>query len=166
MENKMGVLSDCKIVDLNRSKWNKEKSDPKKNRYVFDEKRYMTGTSQAEDNVFFSWCLYVPKSGDGLLMFEDWRMNGWEPVIQGVDPYVVEGASVNVDHYWQFKDVVLMRCKFEDEVKRAEDRDKASRRGAKAALKSFAREIDAMGGEDSKGAGIGPDEIARMRGKS
>ena len=158
----MATLSDCRIVDLKRSKIDEKKSDPKKNRYVFLEKRFVNRTTFAEDNIWFSWCHYNVK--DGLLTFEGWKLDGWEPVIKGEDPYVVEGAHPNEDGYWQFKDVVLMKCRFEEEVARRDAQLKRGKGGGKKVIEAFAREIDAVEPAFTRGAGMGPDEVAQLMG--
>jgi len=158
----MATLADLKIVDLKRSIIDKEKSDPSKNRYVFIEKKYVDKETYSAENIWFSWCHYNPK--DGFEMFEDWRLNGWEPVRRGEDHYYVEGATPHVDGYWTYKDVILMKCTLDDEAKRGEERIKLAG-GGKERLKAFAKEIDYMEPSFTKGAGIDPDEMDRLRGK-
>jgi len=161
MGDKMATLSDCRIVDLKRSKLNKE-SDPKKHKWVFDEKRYVNRTTFTEDDVWFSWEHYNPK--DGCLAFEGAKLNGWSPVIVNDDQYIVEGAHVNGDGYWTFKDAVLMRCRFADEVARREKNIKATQGGGKKVMQAFAREVDQIEPAFTKGAGMGPDEVEQLMG--
>jgi len=161
MEDKMSTLRDTRIVDLKRSVIDEEKSKPDSNRYVFKEKRYVNRDTLCEDNVWFCWCHYNPK--DGLWMFESWKLDGWEPVIVKEDKYLVEGASTSGDGYWHYKDVVLMKCKWEDEIKRREENDKMSRGGGKARLKAFARDMDMLEPQFTQGAGVDPDEMDALR---
>lgn len=158
----MATLQDTRIVDLKRSVIDEEKSDPENNRYTFIEKRYVGRDTYELDNIFFSWCQYTPT--DGYLMFEGWKYDGWEPVLNKEHPYIVEGATLKPDGMWHFKDVVLMKCPFEDEVKRAEERLRLSGSGKKR-LEAFAKEVDYMEPSFTKGAGVGPDELMGLRGK-
>lgn len=157
----MATLADLRIVDLKRSVIDEKKSDPKKNRYVFIKKHVADKETFAAENIWFSWCLYIPKEAGGE-MYEGWRLDGWEPVRRGEDPYYVEGATPHADGYWTFKDVILMKCTLDDEAKRGEQRIKLAG-GGKQRLKAFAREIDHMEPDFTKGAGIDPDEMSHMR---
>jgi hypothetical protein len=159
----MSTLSDTRIVDLNRSVLDKEKSKPKANRYVFEKKRYVDMDLMQEDNVWFCWCHWDPKSGNE--MFNGWKLDGWDGVISQEDPYIVEGAFVNSDGLWQYKDVVLMKCKWEDEVKRREESLRMAT-GGKERLRAFAREMDGIDPQFTQGAGIGPDEMADLRNRN
>jgi len=159
----MSTLRDTRIIDLKRSVLDSEKTDPKKKKYVFKSKRYVDMDLLQEDNVWFCWCHYNPK--DGYWMFNSWKLDGWEPVIIGEDPYYVEGAANNVDGLWQYKDVVLMRCKWEDEVKRREESQKMATSG-RDRLRAFAREMDGMDPQFTQGAGVGPDEMDELRNRS
>jgi len=159
--NEMAVLADVKIVDLKRSVIDKEKSDPKKHRYVFTDKKYVGKETYVAENIWFSWC--GPYALRDMQAFEDWRLDGWEPVRVGEDPYYVEGATQK-DGYWTYKDVVLMKCTLDDEAKRGEQRIKMAG-GGRQRLKAFAREVDNMDPEFTRGAGIGPDEMEHLRGR-
>ena len=156
----MSTLMDTKIVDLKRSVIDEKNSDLAKYRYEYKEKKYINMDTLQEDDMWFCWCHYNPK--DGYWMFESWKQDGWDAVIAGEDPYVVEGASVNGSNYWQYKDVVLMRCKWSEELKRREESQKMAT-GGKPRLEQYSREMDQLDPQFTQGAGIGPDEIAALR---
>lgn len=121
-------LSDVKIIDLKASTIDKEKSDPKKGKYVFKKKVYLSYKEDAprpEREWWFSWNRHTPEGGE----IRDWQIKWGFEFVTTNDSYWPEGVPPNAEgHYIFSKDAVLMRCPLINWVKKMKrDQDKADR---------------------------------------
>jgi hypothetical protein len=133
------------IVDLRRSKWDKERSNRKKGQYFFTEKVYVKNTDYKDDTIrpdyvffFVGYDLQDPQSG-----YDYWRMHyGAEPVTEE-DDYWPEPLRPDEEGYYKFVDSLLVKVPVEiwlDKVladrkkydKSAEDIQKSFQDNAKA----------------------------------
>jgi len=141
------------IVDLKRSKWDKERSDKSKGRYYFTEKVYVKTSDYRDDAIrpgyVFSFVGYDeqdPQSG-----FSYWQMHyAAEPVTEA-DDYWPEPLKPNENGHYKFIDSILIKVPTEVWVNKVlEDRGRYDK-SAKGLQKSFQ--------DTAKAAGAGSDEF-------
>jgi len=152
-------LSDIKVVDMNESIVDKEKSDPDNGFYEFDKKVYVKDllhSGQIPD-YHFSWCRY-----DADTKYRDvreWQVKfKFSFVKYPEDPYWPEGVPPNGEGVYEFGDVVLMKCALRDFlIKRAEEIEQ-SESAAKAKLAKF--QGDAL----RAGVGISREMLSELAG--
>ena len=99
------VLSDIKIIDVKRSTFDKEKSDPAKGKYVWVKKVFIDYKSPETRPQFkFSW------NRNHEWAVADWQ-NKWPgcTFVEPHDNFVPAGLSPNADNHYIFKDAVLMK---------------------------------------------------------
>lgn len=106
------VLRDIKIIDVKRSTFDKEKSDPAKGKYVWMKKVFIDYKSpEIRPNFRFSW------NRNHEWSIADWQ-NKWPgcTFVMPTDNYVPAGISPNADNRYIFKDVVLMKIPVEEYI--------------------------------------------------
>ncbi len=134
-------LSDIKIIDLRHSVIDKEQSDPRKGKYVFTKKSYISYTK--DDSVRppwkFSW------NNDSPYAHQDW-CNKWPGTefVTVKDDYYPEGATLKADGHWYFKDAVLEKIPLltyiqqrRKEIERSEKAPERILAATKAEFKSY-----------------------------
>lgn len=128
-------LKDIHIVDLNRSEIDEEKSDKKKNRFVFKKRVYVTDAAykdaQTRPPYKFEWAAldkigHSDPDGDSSGVQTYFGM-GYDFVTKD-DPYYPEGANRNSEGHYVFKDAILMKCDFGAWLRRrARDIDRSNK---------------------------------------
>jgi len=99
------VLHDIKIIDVKRSDFDKEKSDPAKGKYTWKKKVFISYKSPETRPPFkFQW------NRNHEWAIADWQ-NKWPgcSFVEPQDNYVPAGLTPNADNHYIFKDVVLMK---------------------------------------------------------
>jgi len=148
-------LKDIKIIDLRRSKWIKEKSDPKKGVYEFTKKVYLTKKDyfhEASRPPFvLTWCAYNPTNQ--FRMVRDWQIKYKATFVTPNDPYVPEGVPLDAEGKYVFAgDSVLMKIPLEVHLaKTARDVQRADR-ATYNRLKEYKDLVRAAGGALGKEA--------------
>lgn len=156
-------LKDIKIVDLRRSVVNEEKSDRKKMRLVFDKKTYVVTADYKDAHVRppykFEWGA-KDKDGYGVLTYQHM---GYE-FVTPEDDFWPEGAILDAENHYVFKDAILMKCPLDVWLKRrARDIDK-SNRGPKAVKESFLAGLHDDQDTRDFAARLSDEEIQRLIG--
>lgn len=135
------------IVDLRRSKWDKERSDRKKGRYHFIEKVYVKNSDYLDDLIrpdhvfsFVGYDIKDPQSG-----FFYWQMHyAAEPVTE-VDDYWPEGLAPDANGHYKFIDSILVKVPTDIWVNKViEDRGRYDK-SAENLQKSFKETAKAAG---------------------
>lgn len=106
------VLSDIKIIDVKRSVYDKEKSDPAKGKFVWQKKVFIDYKSPENRPKFkFSW------NRNHEWAVGDWQ-NKWPgcTFVEPQDNYVPAGLSPNADNHYIFKDAVLMKIPIQEYI--------------------------------------------------
>ena len=142
-------LSEVKIIDLNRSKWDRKQSDPKRGEYRFEQKVYV----QKQDYLYeatrhphvFKWCRYEPK--DGFSHMRTWNVKYQAEPVTPNDPYYPEGLKPNAEGQYVFGDVVLMKIPLEAHMARKKRDTEKANRAAKNRAKEFEDEAKKDGAE-------------------
>lgn len=136
----MRFLRGVKVVDLKRSILDRGKSDPEHGIYVFKEKRYVTyRDDSARPPVKLKWIRNAPYEISGALA------DGWE-FVTIADPYFPEGAILNSEHKWQFKDMVWMKLHLEAYLDARQEAVDRSNRAAKSRQDKFDQHVIRTGG--------------------
>jgi hypothetical protein len=128
------LLSDIKdkIVDLNRSKWDKENSEPGRGFYIFTEKVYL---KKSDYNDATSRPAYYLKfvdycDGENTDNFKSYVMNYEASPVTTSDPYWPEPLSPNAEDRYVFKDTILVKIPFALWLeKKLKDKKEAARGG-------------------------------------
>lgn len=147
-------LGHIKIVDMKHSKWDKQKSDPAKGKYIFTDKKYVdyNDTSRKLD-YFWQW---GDKSGQQRMQ---WEYGFHYSVVKPEDKlFWPEGVSLDKDGEYSFGDAVLMKIKIDDYKAKRLPEIEASERATKATLEGFAHRVRA----DAERAGIPHADITKM----
>lgn len=125
----MATLSDFKFVDLTRSVWDREKSQPLKGRYYFSKKVYVKNSDYSDITIrprhVLSWNRW-DKVND-YLEFKEWQAElDAEAVNVGDNLYWPEPLTPKADGTYQWKDSILMQVPFEKHMQaRKEAKDRA-----------------------------------------
>ena len=141
------------LVDLRRSDWDKEKSDPKKGKYVFKKKIYVKrddyrDTASRPDYVF-KWVGFReedPRSGYYL-----WQMK-WDasPVVAGEDPFWPEPLKPDASGHYSVMDALLVKIPLDVYMAKVKDDRELSERTVASSKKRFQAEA-AKDGAFTKG---------------
>jgi hypothetical protein len=120
-------LSDIHVVDLNRSVIDEAKSDKKKGKLFFTKKTYVTDAdykdAQTRPRHHIEWA-NNDKDGNGISTYQ---LMGYD-FVEFSDPYYPEGAGVNAENHYVFKDAILMKIDLIAWLKRrARDMDKSNK---------------------------------------
>ncbi|MFA5715898.1 MAG: hypothetical protein WC998_09165 [Candidatus Paceibacterota bacterium] len=140
------------IIDLRRSKWDKEHSKEKEGFFVFDpvpdSKVYLKRTDYSDASIRPDYVMFFiseeeddPRSG---MMYWSSKYQA-TPIIAGVDPFWPEGMKPNSEGHYVYIDSILVKVPLMiwlDKVK--EDRGKYDK-AADNLHKSFRAEADGAG---------------------
>lgn len=144
-------LSDIKFINLEASKWNKEKSKPRDGVYDFNEKVEVDyrGTGKArESKWFFTWCRYDPRNNYQEL--REWKImfgsSGFTPVNVDTDHYWPEPLAPDESGNYVFGDLILVKCRLIDYLKDKLERKKRARSNiGRAKLDKFQEQMEKHG---------------------
>jgi len=152
-------LQDVKIIDLRASVLDREKSDPECGRYVFKEKRYVDYKGKStRPNYKFLWCRWEPKNN--YREFNEWNVRWGDTLLtNAVDPYIPEGIPKDAEGHFRYGDVILVKRPLINELKRLEENEKISKRGAGAKMQGFQNEMKLQGVD------ISDDQFAELTGQ-
>lgn len=154
-----------KIIEVKKSKYDKEKSRPEKGEYVWIEKKYMDQRLfDAEKKWKFTWRKNSPRA-----ISYDKSVHGYEPV-KISEPYVPEAAVPNSDGNWEFGDLIFSKINLMRYLKQREEDIKLSDNRAKYLRSEFQDNVASSGAgvseemidktiNDYLGAAVDPDEI-------
>ena len=131
-------LNEIKIIDLNRSKWDPEKSNPKKGDYHFVDKVYtdkkMADTVKGFDYGYkFKWNRDDPRS------IKDWVIKYGFELVTPKDPYLPEGVPPDGEGKFVFGDAVLMKIPLRKYAKKQLKAIQKSERALSSKVKDFER---------------------------
>jgi hypothetical protein len=120
-------LKDIHIVDLNRSVIDEAKSDRKKGRFFFKKRTYITDVdykdAQTRPRHKLEWA-NNEKEGYGVQTYQGM---GYDFVTKD-DPYYPDGANIDGEGHYVFKDAILMKCDLTSWLKRrARDMDRSNK---------------------------------------
>jgi hypothetical protein len=105
----MPQLRDIRIVDLKHSIWDKEKSEPKKGKYIFKKKvkiNYFDKGKRPE--WWFYLCRYDSRNNYRELSEMRYTLDA-TPVTLGEDEYWPEGLVPNAEGHYVFGDLILVK---------------------------------------------------------
>ena len=128
-------LKDIHIVDLKRSVIDEGKSDRKKNRFFFKKRVYVADAdykdAQTRPAYKFEWAALDNMSrsdpAEDSAGVQTYFGMGYDFVTKD-DPYYPEGAILDSEGHYVFKDAILMRCDFGAWLKRrARDIDRSNK---------------------------------------
>lgn len=136
------TLKDVKIIDMERSVIDEERSEPENGLYFFKEKVEITDKSYKDASLcppdVLKWGTMTP---DGR-QIRKWRLVfHYDFVVHKEDPYYAEGAELDSEGHWIFGDAILMKCPLDihmqrklGDMKKAEDNLKAKGRQFRTAV--------------------------------
>lgn len=107
----MPTLKDFKIVDLKRSVWDKEKSDPTKGKYKFTKKVYLK-SSDYDDKTIRPRYVMIWNRWDKIndyLEFKEWEQFYDAEAVKVGDDFWPEPLTPKADGTYQWKDAILMK---------------------------------------------------------
>lgn len=149
-------VHEIKWVDLKRSKWDKEKSDPKKGKYVFEPggKAYISYADKtkwpASSPIYFlSWSRYDPQNNFRDLL-RDKYSKGYTEVNVNEDDWIWPEPLVPNESGWYIipgGDLIVMKRPLVDELKDRLAAKAQSDMAAAATLQSFETAIARDGGK-------------------
>lgn len=143
-------LGEIKIVDLNKSDWDRELSDPAKGKYVFRKKVYYDRAADGSSKYFPKWV-----TDDNMGNLQNWMYSYDASEIKYEDEdYWPEPLFPVATHGYKFVDAVLMRVNLEMWVDKIEkDRKLANEQGQRG-REAFNSEMA------SYGADVSPDKVS------
>lgn len=139
-------LQDIKVIDLRFSEWDKKKSNPKEGSYEFSKKVYVDfkGIKEARPDVWFTWCRY--DSVNNYRELREWKiMWGYTPVKRDTDPYWPESIPPDSNGNYVFGDLILVKCRLIDYLKRQLEDMKRSKSAPQAKLDGWKTEMEKQG---------------------
>jgi len=137
------------IVDLKRSIWDEEKSDPSKGEYVFTNKVYYRNRDFAEGYIHpfkLKWCKYSEnETARPFASFHRWKQKfRATPVVVG-DDYWPEGYAPNAEGYYTDLDLILVKIPIEVHVKHRKEAVRRSEMAGKSVKAQFKQEAKNAG---------------------
>ena len=148
-------LGEIRVIDLEHSEWDKERSNPANGEYLFLSKKYVGPLGSGPWH--FTWERYSPESH--YREIAEAKSRGFSIVKSGVDLYWPESVVPNGEGYFVFGDLVLMKCRAVDELERLADNAEMSRGAGRAKLNAF------RANAKSQGVDITDEAMERMSGK-
>jgi hypothetical protein len=137
----MRPLQDLKFVDMIHSKWDKQKSNPKKGQYVFTDKKYVEyGDEGRRLDYFFRWNRNHP---DDIANWKDrWNFS----LVNASDKLVwVEGKAPDEEGHYVHGDVILMKIRIEDYIAKRKPEIERSEFARKRMFEGFNRDAQQAG---------------------
>jgi len=137
------------IVDLRRSEWDKQKSDPSSGKFVFTGKKvYVRNEDYLKKGIRhkyrLEWVQYDPQGGLTMLKTYQYQL-GADFVVAGKDPYWPEGLEPDAEGHYRFMDTVLMKIpldRWTEKRKREIDRANREADNVRRAFKRRVSEAD------------------------
>ncbi len=139
-------LQDIKVIDLRFSEVDKKKSNPKEGSYEFKKKVYVDfkGNKEARPDVWFTWCRYDPVNNYRELRV--WKiMWGYTPVNIDTDPYWPESVPPDASGNYVFGDLILVKCRLIDYLKRQLEDMQRSKSASQAKLDGWQAQMEKAG---------------------
>ncbi len=130
------------IVDLTKTPWDKEKSDPAKGKYVFTGPKVYQKRGCDSPWKFGFFIRYMPPYGDVSMQEATY---GITPVKASEALAYPEGLNPNAEGYYQVNDVILAKEPKISFLKRRKDAVDESNRGKAAAEGQFKQEGENIG---------------------
>ena len=134
----MPYLHEIKFVDLKHSKWDKQKSNPKKGKYVWIDKKYVSYADKGtHPGYLFRWNRNDPKD------ISDWEVK-WRFSLVNVSEKLVYpegGAQIDAEGHYTFGDCILMKITPEDYFAKRRPEIEQSERAASNLYKRFASQV-------------------------
>ena len=157
------TLADVKIVDLEHSEIDEERSNPEKGEYFFlgepvcvSDKSYKDASTCPP--FVFKWV--SPEIGGGRRI-KTFRHNlHFDFVVHGEDPYYPQGADLDADGHWTYSDMVLLKCPLEIHMQRKAKQVKQQLEARKAIRRQFRQNVR----QEAKDAAMTDEEIAEAIG--
>jgi hypothetical protein len=139
----MPDLKSYKIISLEASDWDKEKSDPKKGSYIFNKKVFVDKNlykSAHRPKYKFGWNRNHPYD------IADWQ-NKWAgcSFATAKDGYVVDKLAPDAEGHYVYKDAVLMKIPVGEYVEKRREEIAISEKAPTAALRAYRQECGALG---------------------
>jgi hypothetical protein len=135
------------IIDLSQSKWDKEKSDPRRGQYVFNNIKYIDyrGTTAARPPYQFAWAPVTPYTNPPNREAERWKMLWGYTYVTVNDPYWPQSITPDADGKYVLGDAVLMKTKLENYLKKRKREIDESERGPEMRKSAFLGEAKSFG---------------------
>jgi len=145
-------VQDHPIIDLNQSKWDKSKSDPKNGQYAFTERKTIDyrGNRAARPPYQFAWCPLTPDTRPPNRELNRWRMLWGYSLVKVEDPYWPMGVVPDAEGKYVLGDVVLVKTDIMNHLKRRKKEIEESEVRADSSKRAFF--------EEAKSYGVGLDE--------
>ncbi len=152
-------VTDVKIIDKKYSSLDDKRSDPAKGKYAWTKKEYIDLKRHIDKDKewFFTTSHYDPRNGF-LDFYGDKVQYGYVP-IEKEDRFIPEGAMLNTEGYWQFKDVVFCKVPLREHLIRRQNDMKISKNAAKNMVKELHQQFK------DEGCAISDEEIDSMMGE-
>ncbi len=138
-------LSDLKFIDLKHSDIDEENSDPKRGKYVFKKKVYLSYRDKGRRPVwYYTWCRYS-KSND-YADLQEWQARWAYQLVKSSEGEIwPEGLAPDAEGSYRFGDLIAVKCPLLDHLKRAEQEAIQSMRASKSKFAQFAEQNKAQG---------------------
>jgi len=130
----MPYLSEIRFIDLKHSKWDKQKSNPKKGKYVWIDKKHVSYDDKGNHpGYLFRWNRNDPKDiADWEIKFRFSLVNVSEGLV-----YPEGGAQIDAEGHYVFGDCILMKITPEDYFAKRKPEIEESERAARTAFEGF-----------------------------
>lgn len=150
-------VQDHPIIDLQQSKWDKTKSDPKKGQYAFSEMKPIDyrGNKAARPPYEFSWVRLQPWSVPPNAEVERWRMLWGYSFVTVDDQFWPMGIAPDAEGKYVLGDTVLMKTLLANYLKKRKREIDESERRPDAQKRAFF--------DDAKSYGFGSDEVLKLK---
>lgn len=145
-------LSDVKrIVDLNRSEWDKAKSAPTKGNYEFTKKVYVEKADYLDAQVRppykFKWNRYEPRTN--YKEVRDWQIKLGASFVTTKDPWWPEGVPPDSEKKYVFGDAVLMKIPLRQYLEEKERNRLRAERATASKMREFKDNLVRRTGKDA-----------------
>lgn len=150
------IITDIKIVDMRHSELDLPQDEEKAKKakahmdetgeYKFTKKVYVNFYDKGRRPPYwFTWCRYSEKNN--YMDLYEWKMTwGYTPVNRDEDPFWPEPTAPNGEGNYVVGDVILVKVKLIDHLKRKLEEQAMSSRGARAKLQQFNATMKKAGG--------------------
>lgn len=140
-------VQDHPIIDLNQSKWDKAKSDPKNGEYVFTERKTIDyrGARAARPPYQFAWCPLTPDTRPPHKEFNRWRMLWGSSFVTINDPYWPMGVPPDAEGKYVLGDCALVKTPILEYLKKRKKEIEESEMRGDATKRAFFNEAQSYG---------------------
>jgi hypothetical protein len=139
------LLSKIKVIDLKRSKWNKEKSNPRLGIYAFDKKVYVVSSDYTDPKTMpryrLAWVRW--DSREDFASVAEWKSQHQATFVNWEDEdFWPEGLTPNASGNYVFQDVVLMKIPISVWVEKVQADQKRYDKAADEMIKAYEVETE------------------------